>query len=114
MQLESRDPLDMTVREFLEKLLAGHSVDDIGWVNIRSPEWPWQSIVSAAERGEVRVSRVGRKLLMRRDELDKWLDAHCIPRKQKQRAEPKEDVPDDDMQRMLDKAGFGGRKRLPV
>jgi hypothetical protein len=73
------DPLDMTVRELLAALVAraGGSAND-EWVNIRGEVYPWRRIVAAAERGECEVSRVGRRLMMRRDELDKWLAARRI------------------------------------
>lgn len=77
MAANDNDPLNLTVRSLLE-LLVAQKQPDAEWVNVRSDEWPWRHIVAAAERGECAVSRVGRKLLMRREELDRWLALHAI------------------------------------
>lgn len=90
--MTQRDPLDMTLREFITSLSSGlaavSSPDD--WVNIRDDaRYPWRHIVAAAERGECQVSRVGRKLLMQRAELDKFLSTRrIVPRR-----EPENDAP---------------------
>lgn len=70
-----RDPLDVTLREFLEKLLAS-GAPEIGWVNVKDPRWalPWKQIALAGRRGELQVSVLGRRALMvRREALDRWL-----------------------------------------
>lgn len=77
MPANDNDPLNLTVRTLLERLLAAEK-QDAEWVNVRGDQWPWRHIVAAAERGECSVSRVGRKLLMRREELDRWLALHTI------------------------------------
>lgn len=48
------------------------------WVNVRSTELPWKQLVSAAEMGEIGISRVGSKLLMKRAELVRWIQARAI------------------------------------
>jgi len=70
--------LKLTLGELLERLLARPADDGAGWVNIRDERWPWRRIVAAAQRGECQVSKVGRQLLMRREELGRWLDLHRI------------------------------------
>lgn len=101
------DPLDLTLRALLERLLAARDAANDGWVNVRDERWPWRQLVAAAERGEVSVSRVGHRLMMRRDELDRWLDAQRI----QPRRPAEEPVPprDEHMSKLLEKAGFGRR-----
>lgn len=70
--------LDMTLRSLLERVLDRAASEDYEWVNIRDPRYPWRHIVAAAERGECKVSRVGRKLLMQRGELNKFLSTRLI------------------------------------
>jgi hypothetical protein len=88
----ARDPLDMTLRELLCALTntsapAANDADD--WISIRSEAYPWKRIVAAAERGECEVSRVGRRLMMQRSELSRWLARHRIgPGTKKAKAEP--------------------------
>jgi hypothetical protein len=79
------DPLDMTVRELLASLVAraGGPANDDDWINIRGEDYPWRRIVAAAERGECEVSRVGRRLMMQRSELAKFLAARRIGPKTK-------------------------------
>jgi hypothetical protein len=103
------DPLDLTVRALLERLLAGADPagGDGGWVNVRDERWPWRQLVAAAERGEVSLSRVGHRLLMRRAELDRWLDGQRI-RPRRPAAEPTPPR-DEHLTRLLEGAGF--RKR---
>lgn len=103
--MAAADPLDLTLRTLLERLLAREQSND-GWVNIRDERWPWRQLVAAAERGEVAVSRVGRKLMMRREDLDRWLDAHRI---QPRQPEPKPTPHDEHLNKMLEGAGFRRR-----
>lgn len=73
------DPLDMSLRDFLAALVENRAVaNDSGWINIRGDEYPWKRIVAAAERGECEVSRVGRRLMMQRSELTRWLAQYRI------------------------------------
>jgi hypothetical protein len=72
------DPLEMTLRELLEALVARAGSANDEWINIRSEDYPWRRIVAAAERGECEVSRVGRRLMMQRSELAKFLAAQRI------------------------------------
>lgn len=99
------DPLDLTLRALLERLLAAQR-DDSGWVNVRGDQWPWRQLVAAAERGECSISRVGRKLLMRREELDRWLALHAIrPRGEAKRATE----PANPVAHLLEDAGYRRR-----
>lgn len=105
------DPLDMTVREFLTALFEKRSVDDDDWINIRGEAYPWKRIVAAAERGECEVSRVGRRLMMQRSELSRWLARHRIAPRIK--PEPKSEL-SDSVQRALERNGFGAPKAKPT
>jgi hypothetical protein len=102
-----RDPLDMTVRELLAMLVdrVGGSAND-EWVNIRSEAYPWRRIVAAAERGECEVSRVGRRLMMQRSELSRWLARHRIgPRSKKAKPDAPKDEFNASLQRALERNG---------
>ena len=82
----------MTLRALLEALAehTGRSAND-EWVNIRGEVYPWRRIVAAAERGECEVIRVGRRLLMRREELNRVLALwRIVPKKKKPEASPEE------------------------
>lgn len=88
-----RNTLDMSLRDVLDalrELLGSHastSPDD--WISIRNDTYPWRHILRAAERGDVAVSRVGRKLLMQRSELTKFLSGHRLPPRAKEPESPK-------------------------
>jgi hypothetical protein len=106
------DPLDMTVRELLAALVAragGSANDGDDWINIRGEVYPWRRIVAAAERGECEVSRVGRRLMMQRSELAKFLAARRIGPK---KVQTKSDAPKsktefgDSVQRALRRNGL--------
>lgn len=105
-----RDALDMTLRDLLAALVDGRDVaNDSDWINIRSEAYPWRRIVAAAERGECEVSRVGRRLMMQRSELSKFLTARRIGPK---KAQPKTESPKpksefgDSVQRALKRNGL--------
>lgn len=78
--------LDMTLRELLLRVVGVPTEEE--WVNIRDERYPWRHIVAAAERGECQVSRVGRKLLMHRDELSAFLRSRCIKGGVEKKGEP--------------------------
>lgn len=83
------DPLDMTMREFLMALFENRGANDDDWINVRGDVYPWKRIVAAAARGECEVSRVGRRLMMQRSELSRWLARHRIEsRPKKVKPEP--------------------------
>lgn len=84
------DPLDMSVRALLERVLTAPvpCAQEPEWVDIRSSRWPWRQLVAAAERGEVSVARVGRRLMMRTAELDSWLESQRIQPRARLRQEP--------------------------
>lgn len=81
----------MTLRTLLERLLRERPREQSydAWVNIRDERWPWRHIVAAAERGECSVSKVGRRLMMRREDLDAWLAAQAIQPMGKERPKSK-------------------------
>jgi len=96
------DPLDLTLREFLTLLVErGSPSGNDDWVNIRRDPYPWRRIVAAAERGECEVSRVGRRLLMKRSELDKFLARKGITPKN---VEPKTETPPTDIEASVQRA----------
>lgn len=101
----------MTVRELLGALTErALPANDGDWINIRSDDYPWKRIVAAAERGECEVSRVGRRLMMQRSELAKFLAARRIgPKKVKPEADAKPKPKGefgDTVQRMLKRNGL--------
>lgn len=73
--------LDMTVGQLIEQLTANDNADRTvaGWVNIRRDDFPWRQMVADAEQGRAEVSRVGRKLMAREGEIDRWLNTQRIP-----------------------------------
>jgi hypothetical protein len=75
------DVLDLPLRTVLDRVFGQQTqrADDSEWINVRTKDWPWRHLVAAAERGEVTVSRIGRKLMMRRRDLDRWLESQRIP-----------------------------------
>lgn len=105
------DLMQLTLGEVLERVLAGRVSDEAGWVNIRDERWPWRRILAAARRGECQVSKVGRQLLMRREELDRFLEQHRIRPK---RIEPANDVERsplaDDVAAILRNKGYRRRR----
>ena len=103
-----KDPLDLTLRDLLERMAAQRPDD--GWVNIREQPWPWRQLVAAAERGEAAVSRVGHRLLMRREELDRWLDTQRI---QPAALAPATPPHEEHMDKLLQAAGFRKRTVQP-
>lgn len=70
----SRDPLDITVRELLSALANR----DRDWIDIRCEPYPWKYIIAAAERGECEV-----RIVMRRAELDRFMKSRRIKPKKK-------------------------------
>lgn len=74
---DPRDLLAMTLGEFLQ-LLAAHRVDVDRWVDGRSCEIAYREGLAAIKRGELKASKVGRKLLVRRSELDRWIDSQRL------------------------------------
>lgn len=109
-----RDLLDLTVRELLATLSTAAVANDPGeWINIRDERYPWRRIVAAAERGECEVSRVGRRLMMRREELNRWLSRYRIGpsvKKAKTSGSDQEAEPEDELarsvRRSLERQGY--------
>ena len=69
--------LKMTVAEALKVLLDRSSVaDDDPWIDPKSPECPvpYRQILAAAQRGELMMFKVGRKLLVKKTDLDAWIE----------------------------------------
>lgn len=72
--------MDLSIRQILERLIS-NPANETDWIDIRSPLYPWKHIVAAAERDEACVSRIGRRLYMRREDLDRWMKKHFIPKR---------------------------------
>jgi len=101
------DTLDLSVREFLTRLFSAHTQPrQSDWTNIRTAGLPWRHILDAAKRGECTVSPVGRKLFMRRADLDRWLESQALSR-QPDRQTAKTSTNDEAVARMLAKSGYG-------
>lgn len=104
----------MTLRELLAAVVQAHSVPANNadeWIDIRNEKYPWRHIVDAAERGECEVARVGRRLLMQRRELSRWLSTRRITSAGKSMHEPDPDhESENELQRSarvsLERVGF--------
>ena len=73
--------LDMTLNELINKLTADETSSPnatAGWVNISKDGFPWRQTVADAETGAAALSRVGRKLMAREAEIDRWLSTKQI------------------------------------
>lgn len=105
------DLLKLTLGELLERLLDARGDDGslAGWVSIRDERWPWRRILAAAQRGECQVSKVGRQLLMRREELDRWLGLQSI--RSKRNAADTTDAVGDHIDAMLRSKGYRRRRK---
>jgi excisionase family DNA binding protein len=49
-----------------------------GWVDAAAAPAPQRSIREAVRRGELQASRAGGRLLVRRSELDRWLEQRRV------------------------------------
>ena len=102
------DLVDLTLRDLLERLLADRrDADADPWVDLRKEGWPFRRIVAAAKRGECKVSRIGRRLLMRRSELDAWVDRHEI----EVETEAASREPPEHIAHLLRREGYGPMRR---
>ena len=77
------DPLDLSLRELLARLLqrATQTANDADpWVDPRGDDCPvaYRRVLAAARAGELELCKVGRSLLVRRSELDAWIEAHRV------------------------------------
>lgn len=107
LEVPHADPLDMTLRELLHRLLDARSPMESEWINVRTDQLPWRQLVAAAERGEVELSRAGRKLMMRRSELDRWLDSQRIGPSAPATTTEAQPKPPGDVSHLLARLGFG-------
>lgn len=64
----------------LETLLGGlvATSDPDPWVDAAEAPVPARSIRDAVRRGELRASRVAKRLLVRRSDLDTWIESHAV------------------------------------
>jgi hypothetical protein len=80
--------LDLTLRDVLAQLLgSGASTELDNWIDPRSTACPapYRTVLSAARAGDLVLCKVGRRLLIRRSELDRWISTQTI------RAQPASD-----------------------
>src|SRR5262249_13830140 len=85
------DPLDLTVRQFVERVLAdGAPIEADPWVDASKAPCGRQRVLDAAKRGELEASKIGRQVLVRCSELDRWIAAQRIePRPASKTSAPK-------------------------
>lgn len=108
LEVPHADPLDMTLRELFQRILDLRSPTDSGWINVRTPQLPWRQLTAAAARGEVEVCRVGRMLMMRRAELDRWLQSQKIgPTASTSAVTTEQPKATNDVSHLLTRLGFG-------
>src|SRR5262245_38194082 len=101
----------MTLRTLLAKLLERENAPvALDWINVRCDDYPWRHLVAAGERGELTVARVGRKLLVRRPDLDRWLESRAIRRRASPSSLP-EALPVDRVGHLLEAAGYSRKAR---
>jgi len=64
----------------IETLLGGlvSAADPDPWIDSAAAPVPARAIRDAVRRGELRASRVAKRLLVRRSELDRWIEAHAV------------------------------------
>ena len=117
MTTKQLDVLDVSLRELLARVFDAHgrAADPDRWIDARDPRQcpvPWRNVMDAARRGELEASRVGRQVLVRARELDRWLTAKRIeiraaepPTVQEPPAEPSR------IAHLLDRAGYVSRAR---
>ncbi len=68
------DLLDLPLREVLARLATPSApIEADPWVDPRACEAPFREVLAAGKRGELALFKVGRKYLVRRSELDRWL-----------------------------------------
>ncbi len=119
MTVKHCDPLDVSLRELLARVVeaqAGTSDPD-RWIDVRDPQQcpvPWRSVMDAARRGELEASRVGRQVLVRARELDRWLAAKRIDSRAREQAAPVAAPPPEPSRvaHLLDRAGYVPRARM--
>ncbi len=112
MTIKSHDPLDVSLRELLVRVLdvRAEGQDPERWVDIRDSQHcpvPWRNVLEAARRGELEASRVGRQVLVRARELDRWLTAKRIEARSADPAEvPVPASAPSRIAHLLDRAGY--------
>lgn len=80
---QPQDLLDCSLRDLLARVLdqRGPALDPDRWIDCRDAAQcpvPWRLVVEAAQRGELEASRVGRNVVVRARELDRWLSTRRI------------------------------------
>lgn len=73
--------LDLTLRDVLAQLLGSGTPAELDeWIDPRSTACPapYRTVLSAARAGDLALCKVGRRLLVRRSELDRWITAQTV------------------------------------
>ncbi len=97
------DPLDLTVRDLLASLVQTPSAADPDpWVDPRARDLH-RPLLAAAQRGEVALSKIGRKFLIRRSELDRWIALQRVPA---ETSEPQPTAAASPVAHILERAGY--------
>jgi excisionase family DNA binding protein len=109
MNASAGDPLDLTLREVLARVLAERtqSTDAGAWIDCADSAAcpiPWRRVLEAAQRGELEASRVGRRVLVRRVELDRWIASKQI--KPRARATDSPQQPASRVAHLISAAGY--------
>jgi len=71
----------MPLGEVLLSLVAPRpAVDDDPWIDSRAEECPvpHRTLLAAAQRGELVLCKLRRRYLVRRSELDRWIELHQV------------------------------------
>jgi excisionase family DNA binding protein len=71
----STDLRALTLGEIANALAGTRAEAPSAWIDIRSDASPvpYRHALAAAQRGELNVHRIGRRGLVRREELDEWI-----------------------------------------
>jgi hypothetical protein len=91
------DFLDLTLRVVLRRLLgtdSGRAAESSAWIDIKSEACPVaaQQVREASKRGELRLSKIGRSLLVKRTELEDWFERRACTGRMRETKRPKSDA----------------------
>jgi len=72
--MSAPDLLSLTVADLLERLTAAPAAEADPWLDIREQDLaPHRVLLDAGKAGELALFRVCRRTLVRRSELDRWI-----------------------------------------
>ena len=104
----SADLLKLTLGELLERALAhAPAAEADPWIDVREqPLVAHRELLNAGKRGELELYRTGRKTLVRRSELDRWIARPEHRVGAEVQAEP---APASNVEHILQRAGYSRR-----